>query len=212
MFVGLGVSDQPVSSPPFAWTKSLLAIICYMLGALCFSTFHRKLGSTRRGTLVTSFLFQTSVTLIVAILVRIHVVSHHVNVQRDDPEEGVWILTMSRGINWNDLVPISLLAFQAAGQVVASRALRHNDLPTAVVTSMLCDVMSDVHLLTGGIFEDSKRNRRLASAVLLFLGAIVGGVLTRSWVGLAGVLFIAAAVKAMMALAWLLWPQANGSA
>ncbi len=192
--------------------KSLLAIICYMLGALCFSTFHRKAGSTRKGTLVTTFLFQAAVTLIVAILVTANVVSSHVTESRkDNPEQGVWVLTISRGINWKDLAPISLLAFQAAGQVVASRALRHNDLPTAVVTSMLCDLMSDAHLLTGGVFEDSKRNRRTASAVLLFLGAIVGGVLTRSWVGLGGVLFIAAALKGLMVLAWLLWPQAKES-
>lgn len=163
--------------------------------------------------MVTSFLFQAVITMTVAILVATNVVSSHVREQRlDDPEEGVWVLKMSRGINWKDLAPISLLAFQAAGQIVASRALRHNDLPTAVVTSMLCDLMSDAHLLSGGVFEDSKRNRRTAAAVLLFLGAIVGGVLTRSWVGLAGVLFIAATLKALMVLAWLLWPQAKEDA
>jgi uncharacterized membrane protein YoaK (UPF0700 family) len=181
-----------------------------MLGALCFSTFHRKLGPTRKATLVTSFLFQAAVSCAVAILVTAKVVSHHVTQQRkDDPEEDIWILTMSRSINWNDLAPISLLAFQAAGQVVAGRALGHNDLPTAVLTSLLCDMMSDVHLLTGGVFEDSTRNRRASSAVLLFLGAIVGGVLTRSWVGLGGVLFIAAALKSLMVLAWLFWPPAK---
>ncbi len=199
-----------MSSPPFAWTKSLLSIICFMLGALCFSTFHRKLGSTRKGTLVISFLFQAAVTLIVAILVATKVVSSHVSdSRRDDPEAGVWVLTMSRNINWKDLAPISLLSFQAAGQIVGSRALRHNDLPTAVVTSMLCDMMSDAQLFTGGVLENGKRNRRAASAVLLFLGATVGGFLTRSWVGLAGVLFIAATLKAMIVIAWLLWPRAK---
>jgi uncharacterized membrane protein YoaK (UPF0700 family) len=187
--------------------KSLLAIVCFMLGAFCFSTFHRKLGPTHKGTLVSSFLFQAIVTLTVAILVTTKVVSNHVSDRKaDHPEAGVWILTMARVINWNDLAPISLLSFQAAGQIVTSRVLRHNDLTTAVVTSMLCDMMSDAHLLTGGVLEDSRRNRRAASAVLLFLGAIVGGVLTRSWVGLAGVLFIAAALKVLMVLTWLLWP------
>ena len=183
-----------------------------MLGAFCFSTFHRKLGFTRKATLVTSFLFQAAVTLVVAILVTTKVVSSHVSdSRRDDPEAGVWILTMSRGINWKDLAPISLLSFQAAGQIVTSRALRHNDLPTAVVTSMLCDMMSDAQLLTGGVLENAKRNCRAASAVLLFLGAIVGGFLTRSWVGLAGVLYIAATLKTLMVIAWLLWPQAKGN-
>lgn len=212
MFVGLGVSDQPISAPPFAWMKSLMAIICYLLGAFCFSTFHRKLGPTRKGTLVVSFLFQGLVTLTVAILVITNVVTNRVtNMREDIPGEGVWLLTMSRTAEWMDLAPISLLAFQAAGQVVTSRFLRHNDLPTAVITSMLCDLMMDIHLLTGGIFEDSKRNRRMASAVLFFLGAIVGGVLTRSWVGLAGVLLIAAGLKGLIVLAWLLWPPVKMS-
>jgi len=176
----------------------------FMLGAFCFSTFHRKFGPTHKGTLVSSFLFQTIVILTVAILVTTKVVSNHVsNWTADTPEAGVWILTMARGINWNDLAPISLLSFQAAGQIVTSRVLRHNDLLTIVITSMLCDMMSNTHLLTGGVLEDSKGNRRAVSAVLLFLGAIVGGVLTRSWVGLAGALFIAAALKALMVFAWL---------
>ena len=192
--------------------KSLLALICFMLGAISFSAFHRRLGSTRKVTLVMSFLFQATVTLIVAILVATRIVTNHISDQKmDNPEEGVLVLTMPRGINWKDLAPIALLAFQAAGQVVSSRALHHSDLPTAVVTSMLCDMMSDPNLLTGGFFEDSKRNRRIAAAVFLFLGAIVGGFLTRSWVGLAGVLFIAAALKALIVLAWLLWPQAKQS-
>lgn len=181
-----------------------------MLGALCFSVSHRRLGPTRKGTLVLSFVFQAVLTLIVAILVATKVVSHQVSDQKtDDPQEDLWILRISSEVNWRDLAPIALLSFQAAGQVVASRALRHNDLPTAVVTSLLCDMMSDVHLLSGGVFEDSKRNRRSASAVLLLLGAIVGGVLTRSWVGLAGVLFLTVSLKALMVLAWLLWPQAK---
>jgi Protein of unknown function (DUF1275) len=138
VFVGLGVSSQPVSSPPFAWMKYLLAIVCFMLGAFCFSTFHRKVGPTHKGTLVSSFLFQAIVTLTVAILVTTKVVSNHISDWKaDHPEARVWILTMARAISWNDLAPISLLSFQAAGQIVTSRVLRHNDLPTAVVTSML---------------------------------------------------------------------------
>lgn len=183
-----------------------------MFGALCFSILHRKLGPTRKMALVISFLFQVMITLVVAILVATKIVSHHVSDQRrDDPQEGVRIVTMSHRMNWRDLAPISLLSFQAAGQVVSSRALHHNDLPTAVVTSMLCDMMSDAQLFTGGVFVDSRRNRRTAAAILLFLGAVVGGALTRSWVGLAGVLFTAAALKALIVLAWLLWPQMEES-
>jgi uncharacterized membrane protein YoaK (UPF0700 family) len=155
-----------------------------------------------------SFLFQAAATLAVAVMVTTKVVSHQVMDQkRNHPDQDVWVLTVSRGVNWLDLVPIALLAFQAAGQVVASRALRHSDLPTAAVTSLLCDMMSDVNLLSRNAVEDSQRIRRTLSAVLLLLGAIIGGVLTRSWVGMAGVLFIAVALKTLMALAWFLGPR-----
>lgn len=208
VFVGLGVSSQPASAPPFAWTKSLLAIVCFMLGSLFFSTYHRKLGPTRKITIASSFLAQTLITLAVAILVTTKIVSHSIvrhamSIEPDDTR----IVTLYRKINWKDLAPISLLAFQSGGQIVASRVLRHNDLPTAVVTSMLCDLMSDVHLLNGGVFEDSSRNRRFIAACMLLLGAITGGALSSSWVGLAGILYIAAGLKALIVIAWLLWPR-----
>ena len=65
--------------------------------------------------------------------------------------------------------------------------------------------MMDTHLLTAGLFEDPQRNRRAASAIMLFVGAVIGGVIAKSWLGFAGALWIGAFLKALMVLAWLLW-------
>lgn len=106
---------------------------------------------------------------------------------------------------WSELCPIALLAFQSAGQIVASRVLKYNAMPTLVLTSLYCDLMSDPHLLTAGLFEDPDRNRRALSAVMLFVGATIGGALTKTSVGYGGALWIATGLKGSMVLAWLLW-------
>jgi hypothetical protein len=83
--------------------------------------------------------------------------------------------------------------------------LKFNSMPTVVLTSLYCDLMSDPNLLTAGLFEDPDRNRRAVSAVLLFVGATVGGALSKSSIGYSGALWIATGVKGLMVLAWLLW-------
>lgn len=108
---------------------------------------------------------------------------------------------------WVELCPIALLAFQSAGQIVASRVLKYNSMPTVVLTSLYCDLMSDPNLLTAGLFEDPDRNRRAVSAIALFVGATIGGALIKTDVGYSGALWIATGVKGLMVLAWLLWKQ-----
>lgn len=49
--------------------------------------------------------------------------------------------------NYLDLLPIGLLAFQAAGQVTLSRVLSHSDLPTIVISTLYHDfVAGQIHL------------------------------------------------------------------
>ena len=108
-------------------------------------------------------------------------------------------------VNWVDLAPLALLAFQSAGQVVASRILKYNELPTVVLTTAYCDLMSDPHLFTAGLLDDPQRNRRVLAAVMLFVGAVSGGIMVNGWVGLKGALWLGAALKAAMVLAWVSW-------
>ena len=102
------------------------------------------------------------------------------------------------------LLPLAMLSFQSAGQIVASRMLAYNELPTVVLTSTYCDLMFDSALFTATIRENSKRNRRFISVVALLLGAGLGGILTRGG-SIADALWIAGTIKVIMAVNWIFW-------
>ena len=176
--------------------------------------------------LVTSFAIQALFVTIAAILVTIGVVSRLKATSRD-LSSGVRALSSttetvisapttnsrsggsSHDVIWVDLAPLALLSFQSAGQVVMSRVLKYTELPGSVLTSLYCDLVSDPHLFTAGLFDDPKRNRRALAALVLFIGAIFGGWCSKTWFGLAGALWIAAAIKYFLVLAWFMWTPAT---
>lgn len=90
------------------------------------------------------------------------------------------------------------LAFQSGMQIATSRLLGFNELPVNVLTSTYCDIMGDFKLMAT---NNVRRNRRVASVVLLLIGAIVSGWLMRSSGGLMSVLWIAGGIKFMTAVA-----------
>jgi hypothetical protein len=106
-------------------------------------------------------------------------------------------------IGWPVLVPIALIAFQSCGQAVTSRALQYNALTSVVLTSIYCDLFSDANLLAA---HNVERNRRVAAPLLLLIGAVLGGFLAHSSVGTAGALWVAAALKLGVIVAWFFWP------
>jgi len=201
IFAGLGVSDLPDNVPRHTWVKSLVAILSFCLGALFFSRWHRYLGPLKRGVIMSSFFIQTSFMIVTASLVSGHVVA----------KTDTMTTPGGRGtFPWHELCPIALLAFQSAGQIVASRVLKYNALPTVVLTSLFCDLMSDPDLFTAGLLEDPDRNRRAMGAVLLFVGATISGAVMKTSIGYAGALWIATGIKGAMVLAWLVWkPKAQ---
>jgi len=101
---------------------------------------------------------------------------------------------------------VALVAFQSCGKAVTSRALKYNSLTSVVLTSIYCDLFSDTQLFA---FNNTERNRRVGAPLLLLVGAIMGGILSRSALGTAGVLWIAAGLKLLAAITWFLWPAAN---
>lgn len=203
IFAALGVSGLPDTSPTFAWAKALMAIMCFMIGAFSFGTFHRLLSPRKRWVLIVSFGLQCIMIITAASLVTTGVTSNkRPSVDQTDRERNSKI---DSTYPFLDFLPIGLLAFQSAGQVVASRILKYNAMPTVVLTTLYTDLMMDSHLLTAGLFEDPQRNRRAASAIMLFVGAVIGGVIAKSWLGFAGALWIGAFLKSLMVLAWLLW-------
>ena len=88
---------------------------------------------------------------------------------------------------------------------MASRALKYNAMPTVVLTSLYCDLMSDAQLFTAPLGQNADRNRRFLGAVLLLCGAISGAYLTKSDAGFKGGLWIAVGIKVTMTVAWFFW-------
>jgi hypothetical protein len=105
-------------------------------------------------------------------------------------------------VNLLELLPLAFLAFQSGGQIVTSRLLGFNEVPTTVLTSVYCDIASDPKILAK---DNVKRNRRAAAVVAILLGGISGGWISRSPAGISVSLWTAAAIKLSIAIGWSLW-------
>lgn len=139
-----------------------------------------------------SFLIQASIIVITAALVQGGVVSSALD--DDDASQST--------TRWDKEVPIVLLSLQSAGQIVASRALGFNEIPTVVITSLLCDLMSDPKLF---FLRNEKRDRRVIAFVLTLVGAIVGGWVTKATEDIAPILWLSAGIKFIVAFSWGFW-------
>lgn len=184
MYIGLGLA-APMESK--RWIKSGTSLISFCVGSFCFSRFHRCFMPSRRWVLCASFLLQMVFIVAAASIL-------------------TWVPKSPHETDWTVLVPIALIAFQACGQAVVSRALKYNALTSVVLTSIYCDLFSDAELFA---VNNAERNRRVGAPTLLLLGAVLGGLLAHTSVGAAGILWIAAALKFMVALVWFLWRSAQ---
>ncbi|KAL8950572.1 MAG: hypothetical protein Q9222_003406 [Ikaeria aurantiellina] len=182
IFLALGVTGLPKNGAPLQWLRSLLAISVFMLGSLASSAVTRSFGSTRRLSLSSNFLLQGLSILVAAILITTDAIPEN------DPN------------SHRILIGIPLLAWQFGAQVAASRALGYSEIPTTVLTSVYNDLASDPKLWA---WSNPKRNRRAAAAVMILVGGICGGWLSRLREGFAIVLWIGGAIKLVLGIAWL---------
>lgn len=188
IFLALGASGQP-DTHPYGWLKSLTSILFFLLGCLCFAS-TRLIHPKARGTLGVSFFLQSLCLIVAAALVQSGVIPEPVGLQ-----------TLG-GINFIELVPLAFLAFQSGGQMVTSRLLGFNEVPTTVLTSVYCDLISDPKVLGR---DNIKRNRRCGAVLMILLGGIAGGWISRSKAGMSVSLWVAAAIKLGIACSWSLW-------
>lgn len=188
IFVGLGASNQ--NPRPYGWARSLTSIGCFIVGCFLFARLNRVVGARRRGCLMLSFLIQASVILITASLIQSGVIPSALESQPQGSTQ------------WDQEIPIVLLSLQSAGQIVASRALGFNEIPTVVITSLLCDLMSDPKLF---LWRNEKRDRRVVAFVLTLVGAIVGGWVTKVTGEIAPMLWLSAGIKLLLVIAWGFW-------
>ncbi|EGE08688.1 DUF1275 domain-containing protein [Trichophyton equinum CBS 127.97] len=192
VFLALGVSGQP-PTPPNRWAKSLIAIGSFAIGVLFFRYASSFLRPLRRSTLVASFALQTTAILASSILVETGVVDSSIEAS-------------THGIHWIQVLPISILAFQAAGQIVTSRLLGIDEIPTVVLTTLLCDLLMDKKLFS---FRPrwkltDFRTRRLLTLLAAFSGAMLSGGLSKVS-GLSASLWLATGIKAIVTLCFILW-------
>ena len=112
----------------------------------------------------------------------------------------------SREIQWTEEIPIALLSFQSAGQIVGSRILKVVEIPSVVVTSVLCDFASDPNLLSPPM-ANGARNRRVMAFSGILVGAVVGGWAAKAMSKIEPVIWLAAAIKLLIAGSWAVWPE-----
>ncbi|KAJ5175770.1 uncharacterized protein N7482_001647 [Penicillium canariense] len=196
VFIALGVSGQP-EYPAFLWAKSLIALSVFLSSNVFFIHLGRALKTLRRSTLILSFGLQTAALIVSASVVQAGIVSP----KPEDPRAP---------IHWNQIIPITLLAFQAAGQIVASRLLAFDEIPTVVLTTLLCDLLVDTNLYTRPWSANPKRNRRIAAFLALFLGAMTAGGLSKT-TSMASGLWLAVALKGSITLSWFVWRDTSGA-
>lgn len=198
IFLALGASGQ--NNKPYDWARSLCSIGCFATGAFFFSRLHKRLGPkpTQRGLLATSFLIQSLCICVAAALVQTGFVSSQNHNGAGDTD-------------WTEMAPIAFLSFQAAGQIVASRVLGVNELPTVVITSLMCDLMSDPKLFSRPILTGNrKRANRIGGFVLTLLGSIIGGWMLKGTGMVTPVLWVVFAIKFVICLGWILWKGEGG--
>lgn len=192
IFLGLGASHQ--NTEAFTWARSLTAIGCFIIGSFFFSRLNFVLGPKKRVTLILSFLIQSILTIITAGLIQGNAIDGRIS----NPAAR----HSSTGAPWNQEVPIVLLSIQSAGQIVASRVLGYNEVPTVVITSLLCDLMADPKLF---LLKNKKRDRRVVAFLLTLIGAIAGGWISKAADSVSPGLWIVGGIKFCIAVAWFFW-------
>lgn len=188
VYFGLGLADPSGGN---RWIKSLVSVSFFCLGSFVFARFHRYFSPRVRWVLIASFSAQLAMIIAAAVIVTI-----------DDHSEDP--------LRWQIIVPLAIIAFQASGQAVTSRALKYNALTSVVLTSIYCDLFSDAELFAG-LTKNVERNRRMLAPLCLLLGAVLGGYWAHSSVGLAGALWTAVGLKVLIIIAWAFWKKAPES-
>ncbi|KAH8647669.1 hypothetical protein BX600DRAFT_518098 [Xylariales sp. PMI_506] len=167
IFVALGASHQ--NTKPYGWARSLCSIGCFAIGCFVFARIHKMIGGARlRCTLITSFFLQTVCVMLAAALIQSNIIDGTYPSPRPASD-----------IDFKELAAVALLSAQAGGQIVNSRGLGVSEVPTVVITSLICDLVMDESLFVG-FQQNPKRNRRAIAFVLTLLGAICGGWISKA--------------------------------
>ncbi|KEY74557.1 hypothetical protein S7711_07160 [Stachybotrys chartarum IBT 7711] len=202
IFLALGAAGLP-SNVPYMWLRALCSIVAFQLGVFCFAQ-TRHFRPKSKGTLGASFLLQALIIWIAAALSQGGAVPafRWLDVAED--------LHHQQSMDFSILGPIILLAFQFGGQIVCSRQLGFNEVPTNVLTSVYCDIFSDPNLWASW-GANPKRNRRISTVILMLVGGVIGALLSRTGAGMSSALWISGGVKFGIAMAWFGWKSGSST-
>ncbi|KLJ09128.1 hypothetical protein EMPG_15453 [Blastomyces silverae] len=192
VFVGLGASDT-LDQTTYHWLKGLVSILSFFAGSVVFPK-TRYLGNQSRRSLLVNFGSQTLLVSVAAALLQSGVIE----------DSGV----ATDNDIFLKLIPISLVAFQSAGQMAVSRLLSFPELPTTVLTSIYYDLGSEPGILKP-LTTNKARNQRITSIIGVVGGAVVGGFLAKSTGRISPALWIVAGCKLAISVIWLFWKQAQ---
>ncbi|TRX98318.1 hypothetical protein FHL15_000963 [Xylaria flabelliformis] len=206
VFVALGTSGQ--NNRPYGWARSLkdyrkasessadsrrtvTSIGSFGVGCVCFSRFHALVGRGRqRRTVFISFLMQAIFVSLAAGIIQGGLIDGRYPSRRDPSD-----------VDFAELAPIALLSFQAAGQIVNSRGLGVAEVPTVVITTLLCDLVSDPNIFAP-FAKNPKRNKRAIAFTLTLVGAIAGGFISKATGQVQNSLWLVAALKLSITIFW----------
>lgn len=194
----LGLSTAGLPANPHAWLTTLVSIIVFLIGA--FATFRTSKAITPEGPnrnrlwMASLFMIQALLLILSAALATPKglIPQNPGNTGRHTRDPA----SVFDNIRIVSLIPP--LAFQSGMQIATSRLLGFNELPVNVLTSTYCDIMGDFNLTA---LNNVRRNRRVASCILLLTGAIISGWLMRSSGGLMSVLWVSGGIKFVTAVA-----------
>lgn len=188
IYLGLGLAAPHRST---RWIKAAASVGFFCIGSFLFARWHRWLGQRKRWVMVGNAVLQTLLTGAAALVLML---------DNSNPTGG--------DLRWELFVGIALVAVAASGQAVSSRAVELNMLSTVVLTNIYCDLFSDAKLF-GPPTSNKQRNQRAAAAICLLIGAIAGGALGRDTHGIVAALWIAAGMKLLLTVIWLVWKPAE---
>lgn len=89
---------------------------------------------------------------------------------------------------------------------MTSRLLGLDEIPTVVLTTVICDLLLDRRLFSWseGWRSNPGRTRRLGTFMALFTGAMLSGGLSKA-TGLSSSLWLATGAKTVITLCWVFW-------
>jgi uncharacterized membrane protein YoaK (UPF0700 family) len=150
VFLGFAVGR----APGFVWWASLLAIGTFLAGALLGGRLVLAYGAHRGRHLLGAAAVETALVAVALVLALV------LDAPYDDGAVVVFVI---------------VLGIALGVQNATARALAVPDLTTTVLTLTLTGIASDSHVAGGG---DSRLGRRAVPIVTMFLGGLIGALLT----------------------------------